>query len=232
LGSRRELHAHRPDGRVETLHCPYERGCAFPQAAFTSVAVSGGVDVDGRLHLNGEFRLPQPSPARWHLISQSTSPAAMDTLHRVHHWRDEVVPLSLASPPRTLVDVNYIGERTVAVLSEDGTITWDGGGQWTREFRDPPYEMLRASNFMACAQRAVDDGIECLDGREFSWGPLLDLMVMESPLSGDDAIICGLTVDHRIRCDEETTPPDLLEHFELLNAALDLQDRLAGVPVW
>jgi hypothetical protein len=199
---------------------------------FTSVAVSGGVDLEGRVHMVN-FRFPEPSPARWQLIGQSTAPAAIDTLHRVHHyWSDEVVSLSLASSPETLVVVNYIGEQTVAVLSEDGTITWDGGGQWTREFRDPPYRMLRASNFMACAQRAVDDRVECLDGREFSWGPLLDLMVMESPLSGDDAIICGLTVDHRIRCDEETTPPDLLEHFELLNAALDLQDRLAGVPVW
>jgi hypothetical protein len=234
FGSEFGLWAHHADGTVEPLWCRNDLSqCAFPSDIYASVSPAMGVTADGRLFSALPIASATPSD-RWLLVGNQPGYAALDSRHRLHiqGWTQGYAEMTLRSPPEALIGIRYRGEHTACVLSEDGELACEGGGPWTFEFREGPWRHLQASRNMACAQRITDDVVHCLDNRQFDWGPLLDLMVMPNFEDAETALVCGLTVDHRIRCDEETTPPDLLERFDAMNAALDLQDRLAGVPVW
>jgi hypothetical protein len=206
---------HRIGEVPDVLHCsnPRSSGCYPPVALEQMTGWAGGIDVEGQLHWWGDAGYDVYPADGYHALATGSDSAVNARNEVFYMWSTD--PLTLALPPdlevtqlvaQRVLDQDSPDELGACVLDVTGAVTCVGDNPLGRSvFENPPYRFLDGGGMVACAVRAVDDGIECTDGTTYDLGPLRRLSV--HPLKSDattvdeeEASLCAITMDNAIVC--------------------------------
>jgi hypothetical protein len=163
-----------------------------------------------------------PADKQYYLLAGIHGCAAVATDGTVHGGQ-AFGPQTHASIHGMAVDVVDVSSG-VCVLTQAGDVQCFGaeGAPFNSHlvpFQNPPYRRIAGGWITVCAQRVIDDVIECNDGQTFDFGPLRDLAAITSEQVGgtvgeytpenSSASVCVITEQNQIRCAGTRFPPML-----------------------